>query len=139
MTLVTPIIQRWIDEGRMKFDIAPVNAWARGDLEALRPKPSAGDEDPREDCTMAALDAVMNRPPEDLPEGVRSGFNLIKKQADLYALASEEAERNWLDAAEVSLAKNQSTVAVLPIGLALHPTVYLAKLKSRGYAVEEPR
>jgi hypothetical protein len=132
-------LERQIDAGRMKFDIAPVNAWARGDLEALRPKPAAGDEDPREDCTMAALNAVMNRPPEELPEGVRTGFDLIKKQADLTALAAKEAERNWLDAAEAALAKNPSTVAVLPIGLALHPTVYLAKLKARGYSVEEPR
>jgi hypothetical protein len=131
-------IERWIGEGRMKFDIAPVNAWARGDLEALRPNPAA-DADPREDCFMAALDAVMNRSAEDLPEGVRRGFSIIKKQAELYALAGQEAERNWLDAAEAALAKNPSTVAVLPIGLALHPTVYLAKLKTRGYSVEEPR
>jgi hypothetical protein len=131
-------LERQIDEGRVKFDIAPVNAWARGDLEAFRPKPTAGDEDPREDCTMAALNAVMNRPPDALPEGVRTGFDLIKKQADLTALAAKEAERNWLDAAEAALAKNSSTVAVLPIGLALIPTVYLGKLKERGYSVEEP-
>jgi hypothetical protein len=132
-------LERWIDEGRMKFDIAPVNAWARGDLEALRPKPSAVDEDPREDCSMAALEAVMSRSPDAVPDGLRRGFDLMKKQAELHALAAKEAEQNWLDAAEAALAKNQSTVAVLPIGLALHPTVYLAKLKARGYSVEEPR
>jgi hypothetical protein len=104
----------------------------------FRPKP-ASDEDSREDCFMAALNAVLNRPPHELPEGVRTGFNVLHKVTELSTLASEEVERNWLDAAEAALASNPSTVAVLPIGLALSPTGYLAKLEARGYTVEEPR
>jgi TraB family protein len=132
-------LERWIDEGRMKFDIASVNAWARGDLAALRPKQWAAEEDPREDCSMAALNALTSRPQEGAPQAVREGFDFARKLADLDAVVTEEVERNWLDAAEAALNANQSTVAVLPIGVALSPTGYLAKLQARGYVVEEPR
>jgi hypothetical protein len=131
-------LERQIDAGRMTFDIGRVNAWARGDLEPFRPKP-AGDEDPREDCFMAALTTVMNRPREQMPEDARPGFDSFNRVADLSAQASAEVERNWLDAAEAALARYPSTVAVLPIESALSPTGYLAKLQARGYAVEEPR
>jgi TraB family protein len=132
-------MERLIAEGRMKFDIAPVNAWARGDLEALRPMLSVVDKDPREDCEMAAFEAIMNRPTEEVPEALRTGFNLIKKQADLQVEAAAEAERAWVDAMEEALARNDSTVAVVPIWLAWNPTVYVGRLRAKGYAVEDPR
>jgi TraB/PrgY/gumN family len=131
--------ERLIEEGRMKFDIAPVNAWAQGDLEALRPMLSVVDKDPREDCEMAALEAVMSRPSGDVPEALRTGFSLIKKQAELQVEAAAEAERNWVDAMEAALARNDATVAVIPIWLAWNPTVYVGRLRAKGYAVEEPR
>ena len=49
---------------------------------------------------------------------------------------SAEAERNWLEAAEAALAKNDSTFAVLPMNLMTNQWVYLAKLKKKGYVVE---
>jgi hypothetical protein len=132
-------MERLIAEGRMKFDIAPVNAWARGDLEALRPLLSVVDKDPREDCEMAALEAIMSRPAEEVPEALRTGFSLIKKQADLQVEAAAEAERNWVDAMEAALARNDSTVAVIPIWLAWNSTVYVGRLRAKGYTVEDPR
>ena len=132
-------MERLIAEGRMKFDIAPVNAWAQGDLEALRPLLSVVDKDPREDCEMAALEALMSRSAEEVPEALRTGFSLINKQADLQVEAAAEAERNWVDAMEAALASNESTVAVVPIWLAWNPTVYVGRLRAKGYAVEEPR
>lgn len=132
-------LEREIAEGLFEFDVAPVNAWARGDLEFFRPKPSDGAVDRREDCAMAAFNAVMNLPPDQLPEGVKAGVDIFRKQEELQKLAREEAERNWLDAVDTALTRNESTVAVLPIHLAMNQWVYLGKLKSRGYAVEDPR
>ena len=123
----------------MKFDIAPVNAWAKGDLEALRPLLSVVDKDPREDCEMAAFEAILNRPADEVPEALRTGFNLIKKQAELQVEAAAEAERDWVEAMEAALARNDSTVAVIPIWLAWNPTVYVGRLRAKGYVVEDPR
>lgn len=129
-------IEKTIKEDRVLFDKTVVNAWATGDLETLRKPPA---DLAREDCTMAALNAVTNRPAAELPEGMTEGVDFLKKMEQLNVQASDEAERNWLDAAETALAKNQSTFAVLPMDDVLSPTGYLAKLQARGYVVEEPR
>lgn len=128
-------IQRAVDEGRFS-DNTSINAWATGDLETLRKRP--GPAFWREDCTMVALNAVLANPPAGLPEGVAQGVDVLKKQSELYALASREAEENWLNAAEAALARNQSTFAVLPMNNVLSPTGFLVKLRERGYTVEEP-
>jgi hypothetical protein len=128
-------------KGLLAFDVASVNAWATGDLDTIRARTNAG-ADPelvREDCATAALDAAMNSQPADPGNEIRRGLDLIQQQADLYALAGAEAERNWLEAAERALADNTSTFAVLPVGLVLNEWVYVAKLKQKGYVVEAPR
>jgi len=125
--------------GLLAYDVAATNAWATGDLDAMRQKPDpALAELQREDCTTAALNAAMNSMNSELPAEVRRGLDLIKQQEDMYALAGAEAERNWLEAAEAALANNKSTVAVLPMGVVLNPWIYLAKLKEKGYVVEAP-
>lgn len=126
-----------IKEDRVLFDKRIVNAWATGDLETLRAMPTV--DSGREDCIMVAMNAVTNRPVAELPEGMSQGVDILKKMEELNAQVVEEAERNWLDAAEAALARNQSTFAVLPIDVALSSTGYLAKLQARGYVVEEPR
>ena len=91
-----------------------------------------------EDCTMAAFNAAMNSESSELPWEVRRGLDLIQRQQDLYKEAGQEAERNWVTAAEAALAKNRSTFAVLPMNVVLNPWIYLVKLKEKGYVVEAP-
>jgi len=44
----------------------------------------------------------------------------------------------WLNAAEAALTKNMSTVATLSMAQLVASDGYLAKLKAKGYVVEEP-
>lgn len=126
-------------KGLLVYDVAATNAWARGDLEAMRrqPDPAVAELQP-EDCTMAAFNAAMTKADAELPAEARRGIDLIRQQQDLSAQAGAEAERNWIEAAEVALANNKSTVAVLPMNVVLNQWIYLAKLRGKGYVVEAP-
>jgi hypothetical protein len=131
-------IERADAKGLLDFNVAAVNAWATGDLDALRAQASAV-RDPdleREDCTTAALDAAMKSQSAEPGNEVLRGLDLLKQQQDLHALAGAEAERNWVEAAEKALADNESTFAVLPIHLVLNEWVYVGTLKKKGYLVE---
>lgn len=128
-------------KGLLKFDAAPINAWATGDLDAMRAI-AVAPRDPdlsREDCTMTALDAAMKsaEPGNELSRGL----DLIKQQEKLQAEAGAEAYLNWMAAAEKALAENTSTFAVLPMNMVLDSTAsgWLTKLEEKGYAVEAPR
>ncbi len=59
--------------GLLAYDVATTNAWATGDLEALRPKPQDADLQ-REDCTTAALDAAMKRAAAEQPTQISRGL-----------------------------------------------------------------
>lgn len=92
------------------------NAWAVGDvarLQRLAPVERASA------CIGVILDSslVRERGLADVPERVRAA---------------------WLEAAELALARNASTVAVLSIDELLRPAGYLARLRERGYVVEDP-
>ena len=119
--------------GLQAIDVATTNAWATGDLETLRAKAVPDPDLQSEDCTTAALDAATERPAE-----ISRGLDLFKQQEELSKLAGQEAERNWVEAAEAALAKNDSTFAVLPMHLMTNEWVYLGKLKKKGYVVESP-
>lgn len=92
------------------------NAWAMGDIAALRDLPY---EDQNRACTDAFLSAAVARDHglDDLRERVRKA---------------------WLEAAEKALDENASTLALLPMAELLKTDGYLAALRERGYAVEEP-
>jgi len=124
--------------GLFRYDVAAANAWATGDLEAMRAKwgGSPPAELQREDCETAAMIAAMNS--AELPAEMRRGIDLIKQQEELSKQAGAEAESNWLAAAEAALARNESTFAVLPINLVFNKWVYLGKLAKMGYLVEAP-
>ncbi|WP_434031420.1 TraB/GumN family protein [[Pseudomonas] boreopolis] len=92
------------------------NAWAMGDIEALRRLPR---EDPRGVCTRALS---------------QSGFARGRGYGDL----NEKLAQHWLALAEAALQKNGSTFALLPISELLAPQGYLARLQERGYVVEAP-
>jgi hypothetical protein len=90
------------------------NAWAVGDVRALR-ELSSGDINPPcqevSDATLAFLGAA----------------EIKRKLRD-----------SWLRAAQASLAKNQSTFAVLPISDLLDQNGVLKDLQRLGYIVESP-
>jgi hypothetical protein len=47
-------------------------------------------------------------------------------------------ESEWLAAADSALASNESSFAVIPISQLLKPDGWLAKLRARGYSVQDP-
>ena len=95
---------------------ARANAWAVGDIQALRALPYS---DHNEACLKAALHA-----------GVVRKRSSVDVDADL--------EKQWLAAAEKALANNKVTFAALPMREMLHPDGYISKLQARGYVVEAP-
>jgi hypothetical protein len=106
--------------GRVDNDLthmqARANAWATGDLAALRLLPHVAN---RRTCghALAGADVVRKLGLRDL--GVRF-------------------EQTWLAAATRALAENRVTFALLPIENLLSPDGYLAKLREQGYVVESP-
>ena len=92
------------------------NAWATGDVAALR-------ELPYIDQNRACLDAVLQS-----AVTAEHGLDAVERQVDAA----------WLAAAESALARNRVTFATLPIGEILDPAGYVATLRARGYSVESP-
>jgi uncharacterized protein YbaP (TraB family) len=103
----------------LESDLQPMRRratlWATGDVEGLRHLPFS---DQRATC-FEAITAVP-----ELHDRV-------------LALRDQLVER-WLAAAERALAANPTSFAVLPIGQLLEPDGWVARLRARGYAVDEP-
>ncbi len=105
---------------RLETDLATMtaraNAWAVGDIEALRALPY---DDQNRECLNAFIQGsfAQRRGMSDLPARV---------------------EAAWLTAAGAALEKNRVTFATLPISDLLKPDGYLDKLRAKGYAVEDP-
>lgn len=101
------------DLDRMKLR---ANAWATGDLVTLR---ELAPIDNATACIAVVLNAqvMQDRGYTDWP-------------------ARREAA--WLSAVEQALAKNGSTVAVLSIDQILKPDGYVARLRAKGYRVDDP-
>lgn len=92
------------------------NAWAVGDVDALRKLPPP-------DQTGACLTAIMNS--QVVQE---RGFDNVP----------ERVENAWLEAAGAALESNASTFALLSIAQMLKPNGYIAKLRAKGYTVDGP-
>jgi uncharacterized protein YbaP (TraB family) len=92
------------------------NAWATGDVEALRKLPYA---DQMDACKAAVTETGLAR---------RLGV------VDLEA----RARRAWVDEAAKALDAHRVTFAMLPIRSLLAGDGYLAELAARGYKVESP-
>lgn len=95
---------------------ARANAWATGDLDALRTLP---DSHRRDACVTALANA---------------GFARQLGLADVPA----QLRASWLAAAKQALASDTVSFAMLPMDELLSPNGYLAALKAQGYAVEAP-
>lgn len=95
---------------------ARADAWAVGDLEALRRMP---DSQARDACVQALSAAGFARElgVADVPAKVRAA---------------------WLAAARRALAANRQTFALLPIDELLRPGPYLQALEADGYTVQAP-
>ncbi|HEX9206689.1 MAG TPA: TraB/GumN family protein [Steroidobacteraceae bacterium] len=103
-------------EGDMDLMREQANAWSVGDvprLQRLAPVARATA------CIGAILDSSLlrERGLADVPERVRAA---------------------WMAAAEQALVRNASTVAVLSVDELLRPNGFLARLRERGYVVEDP-
>lgn len=91
------------------------NAWALGDVAALRRLASAG----RSACTSAVENSTFAR---------RHGFSD----------AMQRGRTLWVDRAAAALAAHEVTFAALPIRLLVGEGVYLQALQARGFVVEAP-
>jgi hypothetical protein len=92
------------------------NAWAKGDLQTIRNLPVT---DQRAACEEAIRTATFMK-----TLGVQNFRALV--------------ENVWLEAADAALTRNTVTLASLPIARLVAADGYLARLKARGYAVQEP-
>lgn len=92
------------------------NAWAVGDIAALR-------DLPLEDADGACLRALAE-----------SGFARNRGYGDL----RERGRGHWMAIAEEALRRNRETFALLPVDGLLAADGYLARLQARGYEVEAP-
>ncbi|MHA6204833.1 TraB/GumN family protein [Dyella soli] len=101
------------DMGRIT---ARANAWATGDIEALRGLPM---NDQREACIAAVTEAGFAK---------QLGFSDVQRKA----------QATWLAAAEQALGSNAQTFALLPMEEVLSPRGLMARLKAGGYQVEAP-
>lgn len=92
------------------------NAWAKGDIDAIRKL----DFNEQESCSNAIRNSAVLR---DHPA---------------FQGAEERHRAKWLANAEAALAKNASTFAVLSMKDLLDPKGLMAMLAAKGYTVEQP-
>lgn len=95
---------------------ARANAWAVGDIDALRALPY---DDQYSACIRAVTETGLAR---------KLGI------ADLH----DRVRTTWLAAAEDALARHEVSFATLPIAELLKPDGYLSQLHAKGYEVEAP-
>ena len=105
---------------RIETDLAAMrvraNAWATGDINAIRNLPQT---DQRAACEAAIRNASFMK---------TLGTQDLLKQIEI----------TWLNAAEATLKNNTVALAVLPMAQIISPDGYVAKLRAKGYMVEEP-
>ena len=105
---------------RIETDLAAMrvraNAWATGDINAIRNLPAT---DQRAACEAAIRNASFMK---------TLGTQDLLKQIEI----------TWLNAAEATLKNNSVALAVLPMAQIISPDGYVAKLRAKGYIVEEP-
>ena len=95
---------------------ARANAWATGDLEALRKLPDSN----RHGACVTAI----------------AGADFARKLG--FADAPAQLEATWLAAARAALGSHAQSFAMLPMQELISPNGYVSKLKAAGYQVEAP-
>lgn len=94
------------------------HAWATADLETLESLPPL--PNPYVPCAMAVLGSEVAK--EIIPTDIRE---------QLYA--------SWMQAAAQSLAANETTLAIVPLGKLMREGGYLERLRARGYLIDAPK
>ena len=97
--------------------VARADAWARGDIDALR---SLRHQDLADVCERAMLGGQF-----------ASKYGIDRLEA--------EARAKWIAQVESSLSKHRVTFATLPLREVLSPDGLVAALAAKGYVVEAPR
>lgn len=92
------------------------NAWATGDIDALRSILSQA----QQDSCLSTLDG--------------SQFAMALGISDI----ESRVRKSWIDSAEHAIDKNKQTFAVLPMHELMAPDGYLGALQADGYAVQAP-
>jgi len=95
---------------------ARANAWSVGDVEALRRLAPVA-------RASACIGAILE-----------SNFARERGYSDM----PQRLQAAWVEAAELALERNASTLAVLPVEEILKPDGYVARLQARGYVVADP-
>ncbi|SFK30805.1 TraB/GumN family protein [Lysobacter sp. cf310] len=103
-------------EGDIETMRARANAWAIGDIEALRALPQG---DQYEVCLRAVTASGVAQ---------RLGFGDLR----------ERVIQAWLANADRALLNNRVSFASLPVAELFKPDGYLARLQARGYTIEAP-
>lgn len=107
------------------------SAWMRGDMGAFL---AAGDGVRLQECMTDLVAAVSG--------GQLPGSSDGRKAQDRYYHAvresSRKVQRRWLREVQAAVRKNEVTFSVLPIEGLLADDGYLAKLRARGFVLEEP-
>lgn len=113
------------------------NAWASGDVQTMRNlhRNQKIRDLVEERCTYALTSALNEGDSKDAAHA-RKMFDDAMWHVEQ---ASVQSQINWVAAAQKSLDKNESTVAVLPVADVFRPDGHLEKLRALGYTVEEPR
>ncbi|MGH8032082.1 MAG: TraB/GumN family protein [Luteimonas sp.] len=93
------------------------NAWAVGDIAALRDLPL---ENQYAACTQAITDSALAQ---------KLGLGNVRARI----------AGTWMAAAEKSLADNRVSFATMSIPLLLRDDGFIARLRAKGYAIEEPQ
>jgi hypothetical protein len=105
---------------RLERDVAAMrgwaNAWATGDVEALRDLPYANQ-------IRACADAVLQS------EIARDSFGDLRQRM----------EAAWMEAAEAAIAKHEVSFGVLPMSQVMRPDGVIAQLAAKGYTIEPPK
>jgi len=104
---------------RVETDLEPMrhraNLWAVGDVDGLLALTFPDDR-------IACFNALFSVP----------------RFHNQLAQAGSQLDNEWLAAADSALTRNESSFSVLPISQLLKPDGWLAKLRARGYSVQDP-
>lgn len=104
-------------EGDLGTMRARANAWAVGDVRQLR---DMSLEDQYVSCTRAITDSALAQ---------QLGMGNVRGRI----------AASWMSAAEKSLARNKISFATLSIPLLLRSDGFIARLRAKGYVIEEPQ
>jgi hypothetical protein len=119
-------------EGDLENKRLRANAWAVGDIEALR---LLNQEPQTPSCGQMLRQAMLGHESALEKADARRFVELARTENER---AREEVRRRWIAAVEASLESNHSTFAFLPMYDLVNPHGRLQLLREKGYIVEPP-